>query len=142
MSTNLNKNDPRLDDIPIITVAERQFLQTVVFHMYKLRPIYYWQTLSLWIRIKPKTPPNLYKVAILCCFNIAIHFIGPQSVIKHIYIFRCMHPKGSTLYSLDNLRSLCIELCNYVPASHLLPWQIARRVQWHIVLRLLNGRIQ
>lgn len=131
-----------MDSIPDLSLTERKFLQVVVFVAYKLRPIYYWQSLSVWIRIKHHIPFELHKVGILCCFNIVVHYLGPQCVSKAVHVFRQAVPTKNSFYTIDELRRLCTKLCNYTPASHLLPWQIARRIQWYIILRVLNGRIQ
>lgn len=121
------------------TLEEKTYIRFLVYSHFKLSIVYYLQTLSLWIRVKHRFEPHHFRYGLAMCLNIALHFLGPQGLCKHINIFK---PSNNMLFSKQGLRNVHESVLGYVAASHLDQWQIARTVQWYIVLNILDGRIQ
>lgn len=124
--------------LPSVAPGERAFLRFLAFTVNNVSPVYYFQALSLWVRIKDSVPFHHKNVVIAMCFNISVHFFGPQSLCRGVRVFS----PPSTLFQKYQLQDLSKTLLGYSPATHLHTWQLARNIQWFIVLRLLQGRVQ
>ena len=120
------------------SIEEKKYLRYLVYQYARLHPICYLYALSILIRFKHCVQTHEYRPALAACLNIALFFLGPQSVCKNVCIFRS---DDSLLFLKRELRELHRTLLGYTAAEHLPQWQIARSIQWHIVLNVLNGRI-
>lgn len=126
--------------VPKILVVEREYLRYLAYTYAKVATVYYFQALSIYLRIKSHTPQEHYKLVLAMCFNIAIHFLGPQPLCKHLMIFR--QKAKHQLFSKQEIQELYKKLLGYFPATHLQNWQLTRNIQWFIILNILHGRIQ
>ena len=134
--------------VPKITFAERECLHHIVYQYAKLPSVYFFQSLCIYLRVKHALmvrglgveSKEVYRDLLAACFNIALHFLGPQSACRETMVFRerCKRSQSNQ----QTLRILFVLLLGYKPAPHLQSWQLATRIQWHIILQLLNGRIQ
>ena len=121
-----------------ITKNERAYARFLVYSVYNLTSVYYLQTLSIWCRIKRHIAQH-WRTALAVCLNISVHFLGPQELCSRFCMFK---PCENPLFTKTHVQELFVTLLGYHPAQHLETWQLARAVQWHVVLSLLNGRIQ
>lgn len=81
-----------------------------------------------------------FKVGMLCCLNISLHFLGPQDVIASLCIFT--DPSVETDVDIvKQVKEVHYHLLHEFPADHLPLWKMARSVQWYIVLNCLQGRL-
>lgn len=120
-----------------VATGDREYLRYLTFKYARLSQIYYWQAVSLWIRVKHHIPTCHRHCVMAMCFNIAVHFLGPQLVCKRVHIF-----KYSNLFTVEELAQLHTKVVGYAPAEHLDGWQVARTIQWCIFFKYLNGRVQ
>jgi len=126
-------------DVVRVATRERAYLRKLVYGVGGLSPVYYLQTLSIWIRIKNAVPVEHYQCLLAMCLNLAVHYLGPQSVCRSLRLFRTRSPP---LLKTEELQVVHKALIGFTPAQHLQQWQLARNVQWYIVLQLLQGRVQ
>lgn len=120
-----------------VKTCDREFLRYLTLVYARLTPVYYWQAISLWIRVKHKVPVLHSKCVLAVCFNIAVHYLGPQHVCKQVHVF-----KHSILFTQDELRHVHSGLLGYAASENLESWEVARSVQWYVFLNLLDGRVQ
>ena len=135
--------------VPKVTFAERECLHNMVYKYANLSSVYFFQSLCIYLRLKralmvhglAQESKTFYRELVAACFNIALHFLGPQSACKETVIFRgkCQRSQTSNHRTFQSLFTLFL---GYKPAPHLQQWQLAMRIQWHIVLHMLDGRIQ
>jgi hypothetical protein len=124
-----------------ITTEDRKYLQMLCFRHAKLTNTYYYlQALALWYRIMDRVPHEHYRVLLAVCLNLTVHFLGPQDACHSLTLFRPGSP--TALFDPLELRRTHKALLGYDTAAHLLPWKVARSIQWHVFLNLLGGRVQ
>lgn len=120
--------------------SEVRHLTHLVFNVFRLNFTYYAQTLSIYYRVVKgykNVPHNLRRALVTCCFKIAVQYLGPQDVCKHVRLFQ----DQSRLHK-QQLGELCLLVTGATPAQHIPAWKLARRVIWYVFTHILQCRVQ
>lgn len=122
------------------SATERIFAVSLVYQTYKLTVYYFAHTMSLWIRIRHVVSTRYFKIGLMCCLNISVHYLGPQELCSTFCMFTDPDIENNTDI-VTQAKELYFHLIHEIPADHLPVWKITRNIQWFLVLKCLKGRL-